>query len=412
MTTATAADSRSLSVLFLTHAFPRWSGDAAGSFILRLARALRDQDVFASVLAPHAPNLAARDSIDGVDVMRFRYAPSALETLAYTGTMAEQVRGSWSARAALGSMLGAGLWRAFREQQRRAPALLHAHWWFPAGLWGAALTRLTGLPLVTTMHGSDVRLARSIAGARSGLGWVLRNSRVSTTVSRWLSTEAHTLTPSLRAPLVSPMPAAIDLFFPAGTRATNRLLFVGRLNAQKGIELLLRALSEMRQDATLDVVGDGPDATALRALAASLGVGERVSWHGTVEQSELPRLYRRAAAVVVPSRDEGLGLVAVEAQLCETPVIAFDSGGLRDIIDHGSTGILVTDFTPAALARAIDDLVANPERATELGKCGRRASLAVFAPDAVARRYAAIYRDAISPRAPHSQASMAPADPL
>ena len=395
MTSASAPDPAALRVLFLTHAFPRWSGDAAGSFILRLARALRHVGIEVSVLAPHAADLPARDSIDGIEVIRFRYAPPSLETLAYTGTMAEQVRDSWAARLALGSLIGAGFWRVLREQRRVAPRLLHAHWWFPAGVVAAATSRLSGIPFVTSMHGSDVRLARSTTGAAAGLGWVMRASRVTTTVSRWLADEAHAMTPTLPPPRVSPMPAATELFTPSGTRAGDRLLFVGRLNAQKGIDLLLRALGAMRARAQLDVVGNGPDAASMRALAESLGIADRVTWHDALPQTALPDLYRRASALVVPSRDEGLGLVAVEAQLCETPVIAFDSGGLRDIVQHDVTGILVSVFSADALARAADELLASPDHAAALGAAGRRAALAVFSPDAVARSYDAIYRAAL-----------------
>ena len=102
----------------------------------------------------------------------------------------------------------------------------------------------------------------------------------------------------------------------------------------------------------------------------------------------------------MPSRDEGLGLVAIEAQLCETPVVAFESGGLPDIIDHDVSGILVEDFASATLAHAIGDLLDNPERALELGRAGRRAALRTFAPEAVALTYATIYRDVIAARSP------------
>jgi glycosyltransferase involved in cell wall biosynthesis len=189
------------------------------------------------------------------------------------------------------------------------------------------------------------------------------------------------------------MPAATDLFFPAGERTSDRLLFVGRLNAQKGIELLLRALALLRHSVVVDVVGGGEESETLRALAASLGVSERVEWHGPLPQQRLPDLYRRATALVVPSRDEGLGLVAVEAQLCETPVIGFNSGGLADVITHDTTGILVNDYNAAALGTAIDDLLDTRERSVALGKAARQAALQVFAPEAVARRYARIYRD-------------------
>ena len=396
MTTARPADPAALSVLFLTHAFPRWSGDAAGSFILRLARALGGRGVRVTVLTPHAAGLARREQIEGIDIVRFRYAPASFETLAYTGTMAEQVRSSWQARVALISLLGAGFGRALREQRRLRPALLHAHWWFPSGVLGAAMKRLSPLPLVTTMHGSDVRLGRSTKAARSTFRWVIGSSDASTSVSRWLAEQAQMIAPAERSPIVAPMPAATDLFTPGPGRERDRLLYVGRLNAQKGVEVLLRALALMQHQALLDIVGDGADAESLRSLAGSLGIAERITWHGALPQDKLIPFYRRATALVVPSRDEGLGLVAVEAQLCETTVVAFDSGGLRDIVDDGSTGLLVQQLDEAALATAIDGLLADPMRGLELGKAGRRAALRVFAPDAVANKYSAIYREAIT----------------
>jgi glycosyltransferase involved in cell wall biosynthesis len=208
------------------------------------------------------------------------------------------------------------------------------------------------------------------------------------------------------------MPAATDLFSPGGSREAARLLFVGRLNAQKGVELLLRAVAAMHRHATLDVVGDGPDGPALRELATSLGISGRIVWHGALAQDRLPPLYRRAAALVVPSRDEGLGLVAVEAQLCETPVIAFDSGGLRDIVRDGTSGLLVKEFTPSALAIAIEKLLANSAHIAEFGVAGRRSALATFSPEAVARRYALLYRDVITPRALASASLIEPRIPL
>jgi len=396
MMSAIGAEPAPLTVLFLTHSFPRHSGDAAGSFLLRLARALAEHSIHVTVLDPHAPRLALHDRIEGIDVIRFRYAPAANESLAYTGTMAEQVQASWAARAALLSLVGAGLWSTLRARRDTRPSLLHAHWWFPAGVIGAAVETTSSMPLITTMHGSDVRLARSSSAAQKGLRWVMRHSRAATTVSRWLADQAHAMAPGVAPPQVAPMPAATDLFFPAGERDVNRLLFVGRLNAQKGIEVLLRAVAESRHAPTLDIVGAGDDASSLRAVASSLGIAERVTWHGALPQTALPTLYRRAAALVVPSRDEGLGLVAVEAQLCETPVIAFNSGGLPDVIAPDRTGVLVRDFTPEGLAHAIDTLLDNRAQAASLGQAGRRAALDVFSPDAVARKYTRLYRDALA----------------
>jgi glycosyltransferase involved in cell wall biosynthesis len=223
---------------------------------------------------------------------------------------------------------------------------------------------------------------------------VLQQSSAVTTVSRWLAREAETLVSGVRTS-VAPMPVATELFTPGGTRDPNRLLFVGRLTAQKGIEGLIEALALMRHAASLDVVGDGPLAAKLMDRARGLGVGDRVRWLGQLTQPNLVDLYRHAAALVVPSTDEGLGLVAVEAQLCETPVVGYDSGGLTDTVQHDRTGMLVPPGDVAALAAALDDLLDRPDRGAELGRAGRMVALAGFAPESAARRYAGIYRSVV-----------------
>jgi glycosyltransferase involved in cell wall biosynthesis len=386
-----------MKVLFLTHSFPRRLGDAPGSFVLRLATALRESEgIDTRVVAPGAPGLSNSETLEDVAVERFRYAPRKYETLAYTGNMATQVQASWSARAAMLGFLGAEFRSAVRARREYEPDLVHAHWWFPNGLVGTWLSRMSHKPLVTTLHGTDVRLAKSVAFSRPAFRHVITHSAAVTAVSHWLANEAQAVVSS-PAPIVAPMPVATELFSPGGERHANRLLFVGRLNKQKGIELLLHALSRIpNSDLYLDVVGDGDDREALQAVAQVLGVGDRIQWHGTLPQPKLVDFYRRATALVVPSVDEGLGLVAVEAQLCETPVVAFHSGGLPDIIQHDRTGVLVNDVDAGALAAALVSLLERDDRGASLGAAARLHALATFAPESVARRYADIYRAAIA----------------
>jgi glycosyltransferase involved in cell wall biosynthesis len=359
---------------------------------LRLAVALRPLGVETEVLAPAAPGLAAREEFEGIPVSRFRYAPRGMETLAYAGTMQEQVRKSWSARVALAGLVAANLRAAVGAARRFRAEVLHAHWWFPAGLVASWAGRLAGIPLVTTLHGSDLRLAQRGGLSRRLARGVLRRSARVTTVSRWLATGTQRLAPGVR-PVVAPMPVVPDLFLPGPKRDRDRLLFVGKLNRQKGIEHLLRAMALMKRSATLDVVvGVGSDESATRALAASLGIGDRIRWHPLLSQAGLAQMYQQATALVVPSVDEGLGLVAIEALLCETPVVAFDSGGLPDIVIPGKTGILVPPSRPELLAAALDDMLSAPDQGASLGKAGRIHALDTFSPAAAAARYRDVYR--------------------
>ena len=387
-----------LKILFLTHSFPRFSGDAPGSFLLRLAGALKAEDVEVRVIAPSAEGLVPLEEIEGITVERFRYAPRKSETLAYTGSMAQDVSSSWTARAAMIGYLGSDAAKSIGAARRYKPDVIHAHWWFPSGVIGRVAGSVSRTPLVTTLHGTDVRMARKFAASRPLMRSVLRSSAQVTTVSTWLASEVRELVAGVE-PSVAPMPVATERFGPGSSRELNRFLFAGRLNRQKGLDHLLKAFAVMTRPAMLDVVGEGNEAQSLRLLASQLGISDRVVWHGGVDQPALAKFYQKATAVVVPSVDEGLGLVAAEAQLCETPVVAFRSGGLTDVVQHGTTGILVTPGDTAELAHALDTVLSSPDHAGELGRAGRMFALSAFSPESAAKRYAAIYRTVIESRA-------------
>ena len=296
---------------------------------------------------------------------------------------------------ALAGLLGAGA-LALRRVGRGAD-LVHAHWWFPAGV--QALAARTGLPLVTTLHGTDVRLARSRPAARAACARVLRSSARVTAVSGWLAGQAAGFAPGLARPVaVAPMPVDDLALHPGpGDRPRDELLFVGRLDRQKGAEVALAALAALAgpgAELPLRVVGTGPEEAALRRLAVELGVAGRVRWDGQLPQDRLADRYRRAAALLVPGRDEGLGLVAVEAQLSGAPVVAAASGGLLDVVADGRTGRTFPPGRPDALARTVEAVLADRDGTARMAAAARELAAARFGTAAAARTYAAIYAEA------------------
>ncbi len=154
------------------------------------------------------------------------------------------------------------------------------------------------------------------------------------------------------------------------------VLFVGRIQKLKGIDLLLRAFAQLSNGWTdgmkprLMVVGGQNTATPgdleaaelarLRALAHQLGVLDQVAFQGAVEHSRLPVYYAAADVVVMPSMYESFGLVALEAMACGTPVVASRVGGLRSTVQDGRTGFLVGGRTPEQFAAAIEPILRDP----------------------------------------------------
>jgi glycosyltransferase involved in cell wall biosynthesis len=183
-----------------------------------------------------------------------------------------------------------------------------------------------------------------------------------------------------------------------GDRPRDELLFVGRLDRQKGAEVALAALAALAgpgAELPLRVVGTGPEEAALRRLAGELGVAGRVRWDGQLPQDRLADRYRRAAALLVPGRDEGLGLVAVEAQLSGAPVVAAASGGLLDVVADGRTGRTFPPGRPDALARTVEAVLADRDGTARMAEAARELAAARFGTAAAARTYAAIYAEAL-----------------
>jgi glycosyltransferase involved in cell wall biosynthesis len=387
-----------LRVVFLAHAFPRFEDDLTGGFLLRLAVALRAEGAEVVAVAPAAAGLAPAERLRGVEVRRYRYAPRRAERLAYAGEMHRRAA-SPAGALALAGLLGAGALAARRAA--RGADLVHAHWWFPAGV--QAVAARTGLPLVTTLHGTDVRLARSRRAARAACARVLRASARVTAVSGWLAEQAAAFAPGPARPVtVAPMPVD-DLAFAPGPdgRPRDELLFVGRLDRQKGAEVALAALARLTGPAAalcLRVVGTGPEEPALRRLAGELGVAGRVRWDGQLPQAELADRYRRAAVLVVPGRDEGLGLVAVEGQLSGAPVVAAASGGLLDVVADGRTGRTFAPGSPDALARTIAAVLADRDGTARMAEAAREQAASRFGTAGAARAYAAVYAEALRAR--------------
>jgi glycosyltransferase involved in cell wall biosynthesis len=180
------------------------------------------------------------------------------------------------------------------------------------------------------------------------------------------------------------------------------LLFVGNLEPRKQVDVLLRALAQVRQtqpDVVLVVVGTGDNAgeldqtARLHALRAELGLGDSVWFAGRLSETALRDAYAAADVFVLPSSSEAQGIVALEAMACALPVVATAVGGLRETIQDGLTGRLVPSGDDAALAAALGELLADPARRRAIGQAARAHVEAEFAWSRAARQTLSVYRE-------------------
>jgi glycosyltransferase involved in cell wall biosynthesis len=162
--------------------------------------------------------------------------------------------------------------------------------------------------------------------------------------------------------------------------ARHRALYAGRLSYEKGVDIAIRAVGRV-PDLELDVAGDGPERAALEALAAEVAPG-RVRFHGLVDRAAITRLLGDALAMVVASRVyENQPMAVLEAYGAGVPVVGSDLGGVPELVQHGVAGLVYPPGDDAALAAALAELAADPQRAAALGAAGREIASTRFSPE-------------------------------
>lgn len=195
------------------------------------------------------------------------------------------------------------------------------------------------------------------------------------------------------------VPNATALFSPAPMPENKVLLYVGRLEKIKGVQVLLDALPSVREehpDATLVIAGAGPYEPALRAQVKLLGLDDVVHFVGQVGREQLYEAYKAAAALVVPSLwPEPFGKVGIEAMSVGRPVVASDVGGMSEWLEHGEVGYLVTPGSPKALGEALCRLLRDRERRVTMGAAAR-ARAEKFSIEAHAEKIVGVYSEAIA----------------
>lgn len=336
------ADKHRQALLVLASTYPRWPGDHEPGFVHELCKRLVDWfDV--TVIVPDAPGADPGGMLDGVCVVRYRYAPRRWQTLVNDGGMLANLRRSPWKWILVPPFLGGMLVAVVAAIARKRVDVVHAHWIVPQGLVAALAlaARRRAPPLVVTAHGADLFALRGRVFRTFKRAAALRAATV-TVVSHAMRREVEALGIDPARIHVRPMGVDLATFAPdAGTaRSAAELLFVGRLVEKKGLRYLIDALPKIVSaipQASLTVAGFGPEMASLRAQVQRLGLEDRVRFEGAVPQSALPALYRRAAAMVAPfivatdGDREGLGLVMVEALGCGCPVVTTRIEAVRDV---------------------------------------------------------------------------------
>jgi len=285
--------------------------------------------------------------------------------------------------------------RAFRTS---APDLVvTCHGQLYAAQYGIMASVLTRCPVVAVIHcilPSTDRVQAMLL--RNASRFVARFIGVSESVARATESELH-LAPGAVTVIYNgvPEPAPATTELRARERGRRILGCVGRLSPEKGYDVALHALAEL-PDCELVILGEGPQLGKLRRIASSLGVSDRVSFEGWVPPPWTARW--PIDALLVPSRYEGFGLVAVEAMLAGIPVVASNVAGLSEVLMDGKTGLLVEPDQPDDLARATRRVLDDRDLREEVVGNAREDARGRFSPGTMVASYEALFDEVLEPR--------------
>ena len=362
----------SIRILTFSTLYPNASQPRHGIFVeQRLRKLVASKAVTARVMAPvpwvpvdarlfgsyaayaRVPRTASRH---GIDIVHPRYPviPKVGMTVA-----------PW--------LMAAAVWPSLKRLMRSGYDfdLIDAHYFYPDGVAASMLARLAGKPFVVTSRGTDVNLIPRYALPRRMILAAADKAAGLVTVSQALKDGLVDL--GVADERVTVLRNGVDLeFFKPMARADaradtgwtgRRLLSVGHLIERKGHHLIIEALNQL-PDCHLVIAGDGPMDAELESLARRLGVADRVTFLGAVDQSRLPLLYCAADALVLASSREGMANVPLEAIACGLPVVATPIWGTPEVIAAPEAGVLTRDRSAPALVEAVNSLFADyPDRA-------------------------------------------------
>jgi glycosyltransferase involved in cell wall biosynthesis len=396
----------------VTTSYPRFPGDSVGTFMEPIARSVAARGHRVHIVAPWHP-LVRRPRIEhGLHFHFYKYAPvPSLNVFGYAAAMRADVSLRGAAYAAAPLAIARGWWTARRVARRYRATVMHGHWVVPGGVTAAAAA--PGLPLVISLHGSDVFVAERFAPARVAARAAFRRAGAVTACSADLATRAIRLGADPQKTTVVPYGVDAARFAPdaefrrekraaLGVSASMMLVAAaGRLVSKKGFEYLIDAIART-PNAILVLAGEGSLRDDLERRAATAGVRERVRFLGVRTQDDVAALFSAADVIVAPSvRDDagnvdGLPNVVMEALASGTVLVTTRAGGIGAVIDDSVTALVVPERDAGAIASALMRIRNDPALGARIGAAARAAAAQRFGWDHTAEQFESAYRAALA----------------
>lgn len=378
-------------ITVLTSSYPRFFGDGTAPFVKSLAESMVKLGHRVSVIAPYDPKVKQVDSA-GVHVYRYRYVfPERYHIMGHAQAMEADVKIRPISFLILPLFLLSAFIHLWRIATKTRTDILHVHWVLPNGPVAMLVSKITRIPYILSLHGSDVYFAKKnkLFGWVAGL--VLKRASYISACSEDLMNNAISLgAPADNIHLI-PWGADPHIFSPS--KRSKEFLSklglsdeyfivsaLGRLVYKKGFDKLIEAWKDVTNqidNARLMIGGEGPIRDELIDQSRNLGIADRILFTGRIDWDKVPEFLSSSDMFVLPSvRDhygniDGLPTVLLEAMASETPVIASRLGGIPLVIQNGKNGLLVPPGDIPALTHAIRELIIDEHRRIAIKKQAR-----------------------------------------
>lgn len=385
-----------MKVCIATTSLPRWSGDTRSPFILEAARAIRAQGVDVRVVTVHSPGAKTREVLESIEVVRSRYLwPERLEVLQKEGGgLPVMWRKNRLARLTLIPFFIAHCLAVTRFA--RDCDLIHANWTLSGiAAWSGQMFHKK--PYIVTVQGSDVYQAARIPFAGILTEMALNEAGRVLTLSHSLAQATRSLGVDSQRIEILPNGVDIERFHPSTAERQPYILFVGSLIERKGVKYLIQAMPQILRsfpDYRLVIVGEGPQLGQLCRLVSSLSIDKGVDFVGPKSPCEIHEWMQHATLFVLPSVEEGLGVVLLEALASGTPCVATLVGGIPDVVSS-DVGILVPPADSDALAGAVLRLLEDRHLWDTMSESARARAVTQFSWEMIGSRLVQIYRNVL-----------------
>ena len=411
---------RSLKILMLTSSYPKYPGDVTAPFIESIAQYSQARGHKVTVLMPFHPDLKRAPVENGVRFYQYKYALRRKWNIwGYASSLEGDVKVRKLIYLLLPFVLISSFWKLWRLTGQERYDLIQAHWVIPNAPVAILIGWLRRIPVVISLHGSDVYLAERVKPVGWVAKWAFGRSAAVTACSGDLLGRAQRLNApqSPERAKVIPYGANTDIFqLPSEDRLKLRetlgfqpdetvLLCIGRLVYKKGFEYALRALPEVLKvypKTRLVIGGAGDLLTSLQNLAQELGVSEQVRFEGSIPHNRVPEYLAACDIFLQPSiiddqgNVDGLPNTLLEALAAGRPVIASEVAGINIAVQDGQNGRLVPQRDSQALAAAILELIGDPTLQEKFGQAGRQKIEQELNWPTTAARYSEIFEEATS----------------